>query len=325
MEAIPRALDAHKGSRLSARRAPLRSTAPAASPAFVAAIQDLFGFVTEAHASATRQIWFILTTVAMTTIWQTRNETVHRGAKLTPAEVAELAWSAGIRQGRALGEHRTRHRETHAAGIALWQCVHVLEHAAVNTTRREWKQARLHFDGGARGNPGPSGRGWVLLKSRNGRHQWTLDSCGYKYQGPMQTNNYGEFEALREGLALAWRRTDNTATHLHIRGDSNMIIHQMQDRATIHSAGLRPTAQQAHILSRQFGWITWLHVRRERNKMADLLANTAMDSKSAHTMEDTLTEHGAATRQKVEAHLSNDTEDREEEGRDKGTLLYAFT
>ena len=44
------------------------------------------------------------------------------------------------------------------------------------------------------------------------------------------------------------------------------------------SQTLAPSAQRVHELSEKFKWITWTHVRREYNKMADTLANLAMNS-----------------------------------------------
>ena len=47
----------------------------------------------------------------------------------------------------------------------------------------------------------------------------------------------------------------------------------------MESQTLAPRAQMVHELSEKFKWITWTHVRREYNKMADTLANLAMNSK----------------------------------------------
>lgn len=140
------------------------------------------------------------------------------------------------------------------------------------------------------------------------KHAWQLDSCGYKYQGAMQTNNHSEFEALREGMVVAWTRTNNEQTHLHIYGDSNIIIKHMTGRADITAARLATSAARAKELSRAFGWVTWTHVRREKNKMAEYLANVAMDGKGNHTM--TANESGPDQTRwaNVEQLMSNDTD-----------------
>lgn len=60
----------------------------------------------------------------------------------------------------------------------------------------------------------------------------------------MQTNNFGELEALREGLALAWRMTDNERTHLHVRGDISVIIKSLTGRANITAPWLQESAKE---------------------------------------------------------------------------------
>lgn len=135
-------------------------------------------------------------------------------------------------------EQRVRDRETREVGIAMWQCLAVLENDAPQTQHDEWATVRLHFDGGARGNPGPSGSGWALLK-QDRRGNWDIDACGHKYQGEKQTNNFSEYEALREGMALAWRRNVSAATHLQVRGDSNMTVKQMTGRAAVKTLGFK--------------------------------------------------------------------------------------
>lgn len=60
-------------------------------------------------------------------------------------------------------------------------------------------------------------------------------------------------------------------------------------------------------LSREFGWVSWGHVRREKNRMADYLANVAMDSKGQNTI--TADDRGPRTtrRTRVEELMHNDT------------------
>lgn len=120
--------------------------APTASPALVAALKNQFEFATEAHVAVLGHAWFVLTTVAMTALWEARSDTAHMGLVWTPVEMAEQVWRNGIRQTRAVSEHITRCRETRETGVALWQCVHVLEHAPT-VTKRERKQPHLYFDG----------------------------------------------------------------------------------------------------------------------------------------------------------------------------------
>lgn len=145
-------------------------SAPAAAPRFVEAMQAYYGFLTEAHSAIMQQIWHVLTTVGMTTLWLTRNETVHKGERMTP-QVATRAWTAGVRQVRAISGNLTLRRETRTVGIALWQCAYVLEETDLNVSSRQWSTARLHFDGGARETPDPAVAGGCCLAARLNRHR----------------------------------------------------------------------------------------------------------------------------------------------------------
>lgn len=140
------------------------------------------------------------------------------------------------------------------------------------TTLRRWSKRK----------PGAEWK-WLGVSPANSTRTLEPGSLGYKYQGDQQTNNFSEYEALREGLAATWRRADSAATHLQVRGDSNMIIKQMTERASIVARGLQVSAKRAAELSR-VRWVSWEHVRREKNKMADYLTNVAMDGKGARTI-----------------------------------------
>ncbi|CAN0250205.1 unnamed protein product, partial [Hapterophycus canaliculatus] len=57
----------------------------------------------------------------------------------------------------------------------------------------------MQFDGGSRGNPGPSGAGAVLYRSGARAEVWN----GSVWVGPKRTNNEAEYSGLIEGLKAA--------------------------------------------------------------------------------------------------------------------------
>jgi len=81
------------------------------------------------------------------------------------------------------------------------------------------KKMILNFDGGSRGNPGPAGIG-IVLQSAEGKVVRTLG----QFVGVV-TNNVAEYTALITGLTEAHK---SGATHLLVRGDSELIIKQMR-------------------------------------------------------------------------------------------------
>ncbi len=133
----------------------------------------------------------------------------------------------------------------------------------------------MHIDGGARGNPGPAGAG-VVIKDDNGRR---LHEVGY-FLG-RHTNNSAEYQALILGLKRAVRLAD---PNVRIYSDSELLVHQITGRYRVKSPNLIGYVEQAQSLLLKFESWTIQHVRREKNRRADQLANIAMD-READTVE----------------------------------------
>lgn len=129
---------------------------------------------------------------------------------------------------------------------------------------------QLYFDGGSRGNPGPGGCGYCILKDnfvvfegKNG-----LGAC---------TNNYAEYKGLHNGIALA---LEKNITRLEIYGDSLLVINQMNRTWACRHAVLRIIFDNVNAQAKKFEHITFHHVPRAKNTIADSLANEAMDEQA---------------------------------------------
>ena len=128
----------------------------------------------------------------------------------------------------------------------------------------------IRFDGGSRGNPGPAGIGVVLLAQDN----TPLVTVG-RFIG-RATNNVAEYKALITGLEEAKRIG---ARKVIIRGDSELIVKQMNGQYRVKNADLRPLYERAQDLMDEFEVAKIEHTYREDNSLADRLANLAMDRK----------------------------------------------
>ena len=126
----------------------------------------------------------------------------------------------------------------------------------------------LYTDGGSRGNPGPSGIGFVL------KHGF-VKSCDGGAPIGEATNNVAEYEALIWGLenALALK-----VTQLEVRMDSELLVKQIKGEYRVKNAALKPLFLDAFNLSQQFELCEFIHIPREENEEADALANEAMDA-----------------------------------------------
>lgn len=128
----------------------------------------------------------------------------------------------------------------------------------------------LRTDGGARGNPGPAGAGFVLEDARG----VTIRSGG-RFLGP-RTNNIAEYEALIWGLETA---LDEGVRGLCVRADSELMVKQVLGVYRVKNEGLRPLHARVKDLLSRFESFEIRHVRREENAAADALANVAMDER----------------------------------------------
>lgn len=130
--------------------------------------------------------------------------------------------------------------------------------------------AILRTDGGARGNPGPAGAGFVIEVDGE------IVCRGGRYLG-MATNNVAEYEALIWGLENV--RTLGY-TGVSVNADSELVVKQLLGAYKVKNAGLKPLFLRAMGLLREFERYTITHVRRELNAEADAMANAAMDERT---------------------------------------------
>jgi len=136
----------------------------------------------------------------------------------------------------------------------------------------------VEADGGSRGNPGPAGYGAVVLADDTG--EVLLER--YASLGTT-TNNVAEYQGLIAGLRAA---AELGAARVDVRMDSKLVVEQMSGRWQIKNPGLRPLAAEAAKLVDGFAAVTFEWIPRERNKLADALANRAMDEAAGKRVAD---------------------------------------
>jgi ribonuclease HI len=130
-------------------------------------------------------------------------------------------------------------------------------------------KAFLYTDGGARGNPGPAAYGFVL-EAEDGT---VLDSRGEAIG--VATNNVAEYRGLVAGLA---RALELSLPEVEVRSDSELLVKQMTGVYRIKNEALRMLSLEASRIARQLERVEYVHVRREKNTLADRLVNEALDT-----------------------------------------------
>ena len=130
-------------------------------------------------------------------------------------------------------------------------------------------KATLWTDGGARGNPGPAAFAYVL-EAEDGT---VIDARGEAIG--VATNNVAEYSALVAGLA---RAVEAGVRELEVRSDSELMVKQMRGEYRVKNRDLQSLFLDASRAAREIGQVTYVHVRREHNELADRLVNEALDA-----------------------------------------------
>jgi ribonuclease HI len=111
----------------------------------------------------------------------------------------------------------------------------------------------LIFDGGSRGNPGPGYGSYQLTRVADGKQKMRRLEFGAHV-----TNNVAEYRALIAGLedvATTIKAAGRSASEftVDIRGDSKLVVEQVNGRWKVREAGLQPWHAKAQSLFRSFG------------------------------------------------------------------------
>ena len=128
----------------------------------------------------------------------------------------------------------------------------------------------MYSDGGSRGNPGPSALG-VYIE--------TLDKQFGEFLG-IKTNNEAEYLAIIAGLkkikaVVGKARAKNT--EVECRMDSELAVRQLTHQYKVEKEHIQKLCFLVWNLTHDFAKVTFVHVPREKNTVADAMANQAMD------------------------------------------------
>ena len=125
-----------------------------------------------------------------------------------------------------------------------------------------------YADGASRGNPGPSSLGAVIYDEAGAELHRASRALG------RATNNQAEYQAaiaaLEGALGLGAREVE-------LRMDSELVVRQISGRYKVRNPRLIPLHKRILALRSRFDRVVVQHVPREQNRVADALANEALD------------------------------------------------
>ena len=134
-----------------------------------------------------------------------------------------------------------------------------------NKPKQHWV---AFIDGGARGNPGPAGFGVAVRDESGGKIADLSEYLGH------QTNNFAEYSGLLAALRYA---LENKCTALEVVSDSELMVKQMNGIYKVKHPVLKELHAEATGMVKRLDWFKIRHVLRGENRVADGLANKAMD------------------------------------------------
>jgi ribonuclease HI len=135
------------------------------------------------------------------------------------------------------------------------------------------KPVICYTDGAARGNPGPAGIGIIITA-----HDGTTIAEIHDFIGDKLTNNVAEYSAVIRLLKELVKRGLN---HAVVNIDSELIVNQINGIYRTKDVTLRELLDTVKQLQQNLVDVEYKYVPREQNKIADKLANTALNLHNA--------------------------------------------
>ncbi|MFT7506989.1 MAG: ribonuclease HI [Acidimicrobiales bacterium] len=137
------------------------------------------------------------------------------------------------------------------------------------------KKVTVFTDGGARGNPGPSGIGVQILDEKN------AVLCELSEYIGEATNNVAEYTAVKRALEhMQTFFPDSKALQVDFKLDSQLVERQLNEAYKVKDTNLKTYVDAIKALENQFASVSYTHVLRAENKEADRLVNEALDAQA---------------------------------------------
>ena len=131
----------------------------------------------------------------------------------------------------------------------------------------------IFVDGASRGNPGPSGTGYRVVDTDG----HTIEQGG-KFIG-FATSRVAEYFAMKDGIEKAIEKGYKSARFF---SDSLMVVNQLNGIFTIKNPDIIPIYNDIQKLLENFASVSFTHIPRSENTIADGEANHAIDNLIKH-------------------------------------------
>ena len=126
----------------------------------------------------------------------------------------------------------------------------------------------INVDGASRGNPGPSGIGYCIHDNNGKITERRGEFIGFA------TSRMAEYYAMRKGIE---RAIELGYKSVHFISDSLMVVNQLNGIFHIKNQDIIPVYKDIQKKIENFDAVSFTHVPRSKNMIADSEANTAID------------------------------------------------
>ena len=132
----------------------------------------------------------------------------------------------------------------------------------------------VNTDGASRGNPGPASIGVVVCNVKGQILKKYSKTIGET------TNNVAEYQAVIFALTKVkalFGKAKIKDCDVEVRADSQLLVSQMTGNYKIKNSNIQKLFFKLWNSKIDFGNVTFKHIPREKNKLADKLANQALN------------------------------------------------
>ena len=133
---------------------------------------------------------------------------------------------------------------------------------------------KVFTDGGSKGNPGPAAIG-IVFYDESDHVLWA-----HREDIGVETNNTAEYRAVMKAyeLIISTLKPQYPIERVEWYADSLLVVQQLKGVYKIKQFHIQEYVNQIRVYEKTLGLpVSYSHVMREKNKLADALVNDAVD------------------------------------------------
>lgn len=138
----------------------------------------------------------------------------------------------------------------------------------------------VYTDGASRGNPGPASIGVIVYNDKKNILKEYSQTIG------KTTNNDAEYQAVifaLKKMKTLFGKKNIKNYEILIKSDSQLLVSQLTGKYKIKDSNIQKLFIQAWNLKVDYHKVDFEHIPREQNKLADKLANEALDKDDSNS------------------------------------------